>query len=620
MTSTTLTADQICLSPFNVRKNVPLLEDTIAIEDSILVEGLRVPIEVHQMRGSKTKWGAFAGRRRLFAIKRLIERGQLAADWPVPVAIHDDLSDAELIERSITENLLRKDMEPHELCAGVASAAARGHDVATIARNLGQRDEREVARWVRLGRLAKPVFDAFAAGRIRTEQARAFAATEDQDLQAITFEQLLASYGASMSPEVIRRALKVGDAVQRRQLLFVGEIVYRGAGGRYELDLFAESSDDRGRIVDEGLLARLVEEKMAVLRDGVREETGRRDLRFVPTPPESGFGGHDHLLAVAPRFAAGRTILPDGDVVACIEINGEAEPSTSYWWPDRKAKFGSEKPAAGRDVTPGNVHTLRPGIALDDRASPGARREADAAIKEDTGASQDTIQIMRALRRAVLRAILVADADTGGDVSTDYLVWAQIRATLDMKAAPVGMTKLPTEDIGGFDLAARAREQLEVSGVARSVGDVLRELSSQPFITLSDLDAAFLTYRAASRRLKELSAAIVAGQALARSLNAEGYRLPIHDLVAAEARGDEAVRAHWTPTATFLDLFPRAQQLALAEDMDAATLKRWSGLKPAAARDAVLDHLTSQADWVHPLLRFAGSSTTAPQQIAEAAE
>ncbi|KAK0339938.1 hypothetical protein LTR94_032551, partial [Friedmanniomyces endolithicus] len=102
-----LTLDQIRLSPLNVRRTPREQEDTSALEELILQQGLRVPIEVHQMRGSKGTWGAFAGRRRYYAIGRLIERGDMAADAPVEVIDHVGYSDAELIEMSITENLPR---------------------------------------------------------------------------------------------------------------------------------------------------------------------------------------------------------------------------------------------------------------------------------------------------------------------------------------------------------------------------------------------------------------------------------------------------------------------------------------------------------------------------------
>ncbi|HET9512085.1 MAG TPA: ParB/Srx family N-terminal domain-containing protein [Sphingomonas sp.] len=109
MSSTTLTIDQIDISPLNVRTYRPDIEDTTALEDSILERGLIQPIAVHPMKGSK-RWGAIAGGRRTRAIKALVARGALPRDWAVPVTQHVGLSDAELIEVSINENLIRRDL------------------------------------------------------------------------------------------------------------------------------------------------------------------------------------------------------------------------------------------------------------------------------------------------------------------------------------------------------------------------------------------------------------------------------------------------------------------------------------------------------------------------------
>lgn len=82
MPSTTLTIDQIEISPLNVRTHRPDAEDTGALEASILADGLLNPIVVHPMLGRKGRWGAVAGGRRTRAIKALVGRGDLPRDWP----------------------------------------------------------------------------------------------------------------------------------------------------------------------------------------------------------------------------------------------------------------------------------------------------------------------------------------------------------------------------------------------------------------------------------------------------------------------------------------------------------------------------------------------------------
>ncbi len=617
MTSTTLTIDQIRLSPFNVRNRIPSVEDTATLEASILVEGLRVPIDIHRMRDSKL-YGAFAGRRRYYAIKRLVERGDLARDWPVPHKVHT-ASDAELTEMSISENLIRKDMEEHELYAGVAKAAALGHSAAQIARNLGQSDVRKVERWMRLGQLAPPVFSALVAGTIKGEQAMAYAATADRELQAATFAQL-----PSFAPPVqIRAALKIGDALLRRQLTFVGEAIYRAAGGRYELDLFAEDAIERGRIVDEGLLQRLVEEKMATIREQVRETTGRPELRFIPAPPL--FAGQiDNQLVITPTRKGDRLVLPDNPgVVACIQIDAGGEPAINYWWETRKAKFGGEKPATVVPMSSGPI-----GHAAVDAS---ARGKADAAIRREEGLGPDATFTLSAQRKAILRAALIDDAEAGGTAALDYLVFAQARALL---AAPGGAAeRIGMRTIGGdamagvsHDAHALAHRHLGAMPATQTTAAAIERIRARPFFVEPSVDAAFLLYRDEDPQVKNVTAALVAGFALDRSLASDDYRVPIHDVVAhlVGADRDDAVRLrYWTPTAELLELFPRAKRDAIGEPfVDRATHRAWSKLTSrdltAAVHTAVARAGGKGAGWVHPLLRFT-SPFLAHQAIAQEA-
>ncbi len=623
MTSTTLTIDQLCLSPFNVRTETPSEEDTLAIESSILVEGLRVPIDCHQMRGSK-KYGAFAGRRRYFSIRRLVERGDLPRDWPIPVVVHTN-SDAELIEKSITENLLRKDMQIHELWRGVAMAAAKGHTVDQITHNLGQRDTRKVARWLRLGQLPRPILEAIAADTFDAgeEVAQAFAATEDAELQLQVFERFRTNRYAA--PSHIRAAMGIGDAVTRRQLMFVGEAIYRAAGGRYELDLFADATDDRGRITDTGLLQCLVEERMAGIREEVRATTGRPDLRFVSAPPKISAHQVDHSLRVTPAAKAGRLELPSDAIVAQIEIDGGGEATVSYWWESRKAKHGTVKNAAGKEVAYVPREPIGNAIADPHLAKP----KADAAIRREEGLSQDATFALRAIRKAILRAALVADAEAGGTEARDYLVFAQARMLLDIQgAARLGMRPIGApNDVGVSGDALQLAETLIADMPAhRSLADCLALVRRQPWFTEPNVAQAYRAYRVAEDTLKEITAALVAGVALERSLAADGYEIPIHDTVAhyAGADRDDAVRRRWwRPTPDLLKLFPKDQRRVLAEPfVDRASFAIWAKLKDAELTTAVVAALTRAGGrgehWVHPLLSFDTDRTgTAVKEAAE---
>lgn len=628
MPSTTLTIDQIEISPLNVRTHRPDAEDTGALEASILAEGLLNPIVVHPMLGRKGKWGAVAGGRRTRAIKALVGRGDLPAGWPVKVDVREGLSDAELIEVSIAENLLRKDLREHELFAAIARAKAKGHDPETIARQLGQHDVAKVRRWARLGELAKPIFAALVAEEIALEVAAAYAATSDTALQLAVFERIKAE-GRYHTAHTVRTALKVGDREEARLLTFVGEAVYRAAGGSYELDLFADVEPDRGRVTHPDLLRRLVEEKLTTVRDQVRVGVQDTGLRFIAEPPQTDYGTPDHQLQVTPKkTAAGTLILPEGKagaVVAHIAIDAGGEPVVSYWWESRKAKYGSE-PAEAKKA-PVSAGPLREGIGINDLASPGEAKRAIAIVKEEEGIAGDSLQVVRSVRKKTLGAMLVENARAGDDVATDYLVWAQLRMLAGDYGERVGQAQVGLRSIQtGFEAGVsgaleRIHAELKAQPATRTIADAVLELTRQTFFTGPDLGDAFLDYRASSSRLKQLAAAVVVGMALERSLNTPGFRLAAHDAVAAEIIGpgdpDEVVRRHWQPTSSFLGALPKAQLLAIVEPLvDAKTHAAWAKLKTAELVEEAAgvlagthpslrtDAREAAARWVHPLLRF----------------
>lgn len=612
MPNTTLTIGQLCLSHLNVRTYSPDAEETTALQASILADGLLNPIAVHPMKGSKTKWGAVAGGRRYRAIKALVKNGDLPADYGVKVTILEGLSDAELIEQSITENLMRRDLRDHELWAGVARAASRGHGVEQIARGIGQSDVAMVNRWLRLGRLAKPIFEAFRAGDLSSGQASAFAATEDQQLQLVTFERLAPINPTHPTPAEIRKAMKVGDARAQRELAFVGVDTYRNAGGRFDMDLFADAAEERGRVVDEGTLQQLVDDKLALVRAEVRATVARPDLRFIPDQPKDQWDNVDHqLLAKGKPRAGGGLDLPEGDIVAHIAIDADGTPVISYWWASRSAKFGSEKPTSATASVPAT-----PAPPAGEGAFAGHHRAAVA--EQDDGLSKDGAFALSAVRKVIMRAAMIDDAKEGGTVGLDYLVWAQARALLNTgyRRDKLGMRIISGDGLTGVshDALGLARDHIAETPAGRIASHTVLTITQQDFFTEDNPEVAFLIYRQASAAMKSLTAAIVAGVALERSLETAEHRCAVHNAVAQEAgiEQEARIRDYWTPTGDMLDMFSKKHRLAIAEPfVDAPTIAGWAKAKSADLTTAVLAVLTRAGGrglaWAHPLLRFATS-------------
>lgn len=659
-----LLVGQLCHSPHNCRRDVPSAENTAPLEEVLLVQGLRMPIEVHHMRGSgngaKAKYGAFAGRRRYYSLDRLVTRGEWPADRAIRVKEYVGYTDAELVELSISEND-RDDLKPHELYAAIARAHALGHDAATIARNIGNKDAVLVEQWLRLGKLAQPVFRALIDGEIDIARARAYAATEDHALQEQTFAALRRSRDlVHPVPAEIRKALKVGDRELNRLLAFVGPEVYRDAGGRYEYDLFAEEAEQRGRVVDEGKLRELASRKLDEARAAFRQAVGAPNLRFLPEPPQNGLGGTDFTLQHRPKHAEGEQMtVPDG-VVAHIAIADSGLTDITLWWPSAAAKHGNTRTSAGKGMfermsagamaaatrpgVPASQIFSRPaeGAALSTsemHGGPSARREANAVLRDEAGLTADLIQVLRSQRRLILRARLVDAADRPESLSLhdagDYLVWSQLRMFLgDGTSQSTGAAFMRGIDADPPETAEHLRA-MPADAIWRGA---IRALQEREFLQDPNPAAAFLAFTEADDRAKRFAVAVVTGLALERSMNADGYQVAAHDALAMmlELDDDATLRRYWTPTAALLGKLSKDALARIAEPyVEAAAWASWPRMQSSRLVANVLRVVTGletggehvalrrgQADaaasWVHPQLRFRPIASAAAAAADEA--
>lgn len=696
MSVTTMTIDALCVSPFNVRQNQHDATAITGMAESLATRGQLYPLVVHPMpgtRGRRRTWGALAGGRRFRAFALLIEQGRLPKDHPIDVIVRDITDEGELRELSLAENLVRVDLRPYEVYAAVARAHASGRSLRDIADTNGQTIE-TVRRWARLGNLHPTVFAALEAGEISQDVARAFGATDDVALQLHAFEQFQAQASRwGNQAALVRRLLKVGDRELETLLRFVGESVYADAGGRYELDLFAEEAEQRGRVADEGLLVTLADAKRDRIRTRVRAQAGR-PLRFEPAPPRQRIGNYDqgvdraleivaqpehesaadaatmawldyeiaHLVdwaryhaedadlseeerarciaAIDVHFysleayrdaieARMRLPLPDGQVYATIEIEEDGSHEVRYWWASRKDRQKAEAAARrASDSAPAPLPTpspadpgaspapraLRPGAAFvaNDYTDGGTTRQiADAQARDDHGLTADAVQVMRSIRREMLRAALVTEAveGLGSGVALDYLLWSLARDRL----AGFVATGQNSQERGIAGLAVR--DDVLSDDVRAHVGrtaahavwrDAVDRLKAHPAIALPDLVDAFEAYRAETPYWKREVAAIVAGCALERSAAAPGYDVPLHDHLALLCgyADDATAAALAEPTPELLALLPRARQLKQVHPhVDRA---EYAGLERLKAADlpAPVVRALARAKWLHPLLRF----------------
>lgn len=621
MSVTTLTFDQLVKSEHNVRTNPDDSEATGALEESILATGLWLPLIVHPLPDGA--FGVLDGGRRLRAIGNLIAAGRLPLDWPIECVVRD-LDPAEITEASLGAYLLARELRPYEVNAAIARAAEQGADVEEIARNLGQR-EIWVRQNLRLGRLAPEIFDAYAKGQIGLDQARAYAATEDRDLQIVAFRHFAAGPAYNHHAHAIRTFLKVGDCEEARLLAFVGEVIYRAEGGHFELDLFADDASQRGRVTDPAKLRKLADNKLADLRQRIRLQCGRSDLKFQPDPPKSVGGYTDYSLQIEPttRTVKGeeRLILPAGEVVCSIAIAQDGSDDPQFWWASKKAKAAAERDSApakagAREPDEASHAQIRDDAGFRPSENHHAAQQARAAVKDEHGLTADGLQIMRSLRRELLRALLIGNAAGDGALARDYLTWAQLRAEIrtlrstDTGARGLASVWTSTTDVPSADVVLPF---LQASEAGRIWAEALDAMARAVFVTEEDAGVALRAYIASPPQVKCMAEAVLAGLALMRSANVAGWRIPAHDVLAEIAGGDDAtLRQFWRPDERFMALFPKLKRLELAQPhIDPDEFRSLHKRGDAGIAEATAYALGAAQDWVHPLLTFGVEAAAA---------
>jgi ParB family chromosome partitioning protein len=196
-----------------------------------------------------------AGSRRLAALQHNRDAGLIPADHKVNCVVVDV---ADALQVSLAENYAREAMNPADEARAFANLVAEGRSHAEIAASFGQ-TERYVRARERLGRLAEPVFEAFAARALSIEQAQAFAVSDDQARQATVFAAWERAGHWERNAAHIRTLMtenRVRESDPRVRL--IGRDAYVAAGGAVDEDLFGDSVF----YIDAELLTRLAQTRL----------------------------------------------------------------------------------------------------------------------------------------------------------------------------------------------------------------------------------------------------------------------------------------------------------------------------------------------------------------------
>ena len=269
-------AGKLTKSPSNVRKSSDTQADA-QLEASIVAHGILQNLIGLPVARKKGHYRITAGGRRLDAVHRAIEKGELPADFELPVMVVTDANNA--VEISLSENFFKLAMNPADACRAFQDIIeTEKKSPVDIAKRFGL-TERFVLGRLRLASLAEPVFEALRDGSITLDVAMAYASTSDVARQASVFEQLSSAYYRANVGEIRRQLASGGYRGNDPKALLVGREVYVEAGGRIDSDLFSDDATEMW--IDGDLLDRLADEKLSAAAQAIREREGFAEIRAV---------------------------------------------------------------------------------------------------------------------------------------------------------------------------------------------------------------------------------------------------------------------------------------------------------------------------------------------------
>ena len=238
-------------SPFQPRKRFDdkKLDELAA---SIRAQGILSPVIVRQIPGG---YELVAGERRL----RAAERASLER---IPAVVRE-MSNAEMLEVALIENVQREDLNPIEEAEVYRRLIEEfGLTQEEMAARVGK-DRASVANTLRLLKLPHPIRDDLIEGAMSAGHGRALLGLEGRDFQLKAREAVIRRGLSVRATELLVKRLKSGPAAQgrtirrkapglaqaeeqlRRTLATKVRIIRRGQRGRIEVEFYSEDDLDR---------------------------------------------------------------------------------------------------------------------------------------------------------------------------------------------------------------------------------------------------------------------------------------------------------------------------------------------------------------------------------------
>ena len=276
LTNRNIPLEHLTLSAANVRKASADPEDDKELQASILSLGVLESLLV--VPDGNDTFAVVAGGRRLAALRRLAEAGEIPAGYVAPCRVHS--GDADPAEMSLHENEKRAPMHPADQYEAYARLRDKGMTAAEIGSRAGV-SERQVTKLMRLGTVAPELLAAYRNDEMDLQTLMAFTVTDDRKAQLDVWAK--ARSGQATWPEHIRQQLTEGAVIGSSGLAsFVGLEAYEKAGGRVQRDLFSRFDDEAVYLLDRGLLVKLAEAEMKKTADRLAKRWKWVEIQIDP--------------------------------------------------------------------------------------------------------------------------------------------------------------------------------------------------------------------------------------------------------------------------------------------------------------------------------------------------
>lgn len=279
------------LSPRNVRSEADRANDQEAL--AALAESIAHVGVLQNLVVTAQADGLFdveAGGRRLDACRLLLAARRLTKDYPVNCLV---VADDAALTASLTENTLRKDMNPVDEFLAFQKLVGLGKPVEDVAAAFGVMPA-VVRRRLKLANVSPRLLSDFREGDVSLEQLMALAVVNDHAAQEAAFYAEGPDW--QRNPHHLKRRLTVSQVAASSALgRFVGEQAYQAAGGSIVHDLFA--ADGQGvYFTDPVLVVELAKAKLTPLAEALQGD-GWGWTEVAPTITDSDLGNYRQAQA-----------------------------------------------------------------------------------------------------------------------------------------------------------------------------------------------------------------------------------------------------------------------------------------------------------------------------------